>query len=359
MAWQLSDWFTSSRLDTFEYIEVDKDTMQDIRVLDTIEETGGTIHYQDLTTIKVTADLPFVGDFDVGNNYIRIYSISELAGESIKILHGTFMPSRPETEYSSASATGTIDCYSLLQLAKEQTLDQPLCIEQGQLAVTKAESLLREVGLNVISDGSLHILSSARNYDAGISYIEVVNDLLSLAAFNSVDIDARGNAQLIAYTDPTNRTPLYTLRDDVNDVNFSPVMKHNFNTFDVPNKVIAVYAPADDESMPMQAIAINSDPQSRYSTVSRGRVVPHVEEVNEVDSQEALQEIADRVLIDKSSAVESVELEHSFIPYNMGDALKIFYTHHNINFTGVAVSKDLSLTRGMRCSTRIRRFVRM
>jgi hypothetical protein len=138
---------------------------------------------------------------------------------------------------------------------------------------------------------------------------------------------------------------------------FSDVVKYEFNIFEVPNKVIAIKSAADDEA-PMTAVAVNSDPQSIYSTVSRGRVVPYIETVSDVENQAALQAVADRVLASKTSAVESVEISHPFLPYWNGDALRLCYTKHDLDLTGIAVSKELSLIPGMVCKTRIRRFVR-
>lgn len=358
MAWQFDSWFLSNREDNFRYVEVDRKTMRDIADIDEAEETGGTIDFQDLTSLKVKASLPFVGNFDIGNNYLRIYSQSYSGDESIEILHGTFIVSRPKSDYSGAVVRGTLDCYSLLQLAEEQKLVAPVTYAAGINPVAQAKSLLTAAGLVVISDASTMTLTTPRNYDTGESYLKVANDLLSVAGFSSAGIDAAGNAILSLYRDPSLRAASLVLSDAHPNVIFSPVVSHDFDVFDVPNKVTAVYSNPDDLTG-MTATATNIDPQSIYSYVNRGRWIPHVEEVDEVASQTALQAVADRTLVTKSSAVESVEFEHSYVPYAMGDNIQLEYTKHGLDFLGTAVNKTVSLKRGMPCKARLRRFVRM
>lgn len=357
MAWQSSDWLSSNRHDAFRYVEVDRATMRDVRDIGSIEETGGSIKYQDLTSLKVSADLPFVGDFGIGANYLRIYSVSTLGDESITMLHGTFMPSRPSTDYSGAAATGTIDCYSLLKVLDDMAVEEPLTIAPGSDPVGQATLLVADAGLAFIADESAMLLSSSRSYDAGTSYLEICNDLMGVAGFGSLGIDASGAVRLERYMDPTDLSPLWTLRDDRPGVVFGPDVSHDFDVFDVPNKVIAIKSNASDEE-PLMATAVNNDPLSVFSTVARGREVVHVATVSDVEDQEALQTVAERILIEKSGAVESIEVRHSFLPYNAGKALRLVYTRHSIDVTGVVVSKELGLERGMPCKARIRRFVR-
>ena len=358
MAWQFDSWFCSNRRDNFRYVEVDRLTMADIKEISEIEETGGNVEFQDLTALKVKARLPYVGNFDIGNNYLRIYSQSHLGDESTEILHGTFIASRPQTDYSGAVARGELDCYSLLQLAEETKIGESVTYGEGTSPVSQAKTLLEEAGLTVLSDESDMTLSTPRTYDTGESYLEVANDLLSIAGFSSVGINAMGSAVLRLYTDPSKRAASVTLSDATPHVIYSPIVTHDFDIFDVPNKVVAVYS-NPDELAGMSAVAINNDPQSVYSYVSRGRWIEHTEEVNEVENEEALQALADRILVNKSSSVESVELEHSYLPYAMGDNVQLEYTTHALDFLGTAVNKTISLTRGMPCKARLRRFVRM
>jgi hypothetical protein len=347
-----------------------------------IEETGGSLGYNDLTALKVSAELPYVGNFDIGNDYLRIYSLSSLGEEGSadyraqEILHGTFLCSRPQTDYTGATASGTVECYSLLKLLEDTALEEPLTLGEGADPVGEATLLIASVGLASVADVSSTLTTSARSYDAGTSYLEVCNDLMGVAGFDTLEIDASGTVRLMRYVDPASLEPRWVLRDDAPDVVFGPEVTQELDTFDVPNRVIAVKSASGDE-VPLTAVAVNDDPTSIYSTVSRGRVITYVdtvsdlglkkpevaegEEAEEPSTEEilaALKAIAERTLTTKSSAVESVELAHPYLPYNTGDALRLVYTKHDLDFTGVAVSKTLELKSGMPTKCRLRRFVR-
>jgi hypothetical protein len=360
MALQSSDWLFSNRTDSFRFVEVEFDEggkLHNKSEITAIEETGGQIKYQDMTSLKVSASLPFAGDFDLGKNYIRIYSASMLGDKEITLLHGTFLPSRPSLDYSGAAVAGSIECYSLLKVLEDTALEEPLALSEFTDPVGQATLLIAETKLSFIADASTMLLSAPRTYDAGTSYLEVCNDLMEVAGFIPLAIDASGTVRLIRYADPANLTPVWTLRDDTEKVVFGPEVSYDFDTFDVPNKVIAVRSNSKEEES-LIATAINEDPLSRFSTVSKGRIITYVETVNEAENLEALQDVAERVLSEKSSAVESVEISHPYLPYNTGDALRLVYTKHGLDFTGVVVSKEIELRRGMPTKTKLRRYVR-
>jgi len=343
-------------VDTFKYVEVDKNSFQNIREVDAIVECGGTIKFNALTSLKVSAELPFVGDFDLGNNYLRVYSTSWFGGQEINLCHATLIASRPATSYTGTSTTGALECYSLLKLLEDTAIEEPLTYTAGADPVGQATLLISKVGLPFIASSTTMKLSTPRSYEAGTSYLEICNDLLGAAGFCELDIDSLGNVRISKYTDPAYRLPVWTLRDDDKEVVFGAEVSHELDTFDVPNKVIAVMSNVDKASM--IATATNTDPTSVFSTVQRGRTIAHVEKVSDVESQSALTDVAKRVLAEKSSAVESITIEHPFLPFNTGDALALVYTKHQLEFSGIAVSKELLLKRGMFTKTCIRRFVR-
>jgi hypothetical protein len=200
-------------------------------------------------------------------------------------------------------------------------------------------------------------LSTARVYDAGQTYLEVCNDLAAVAGFSSLGIDAAGGVVLHRYTDPASRAVSFELRDDVSNIVMAPTMTWEFDTFSVPNCVVSVRSSSTAPAM--VAVATNDNPMSIYSTVSRRRTVTYVDNVNDIESQDALQARAERVLVEKSSAVESVEVSHPYLPYQTGETGQVLYSRHGIDFVGTVVDKTITLVPGMRCTTRLRRFVRM
>jgi hypothetical protein len=350
-------WLAAGRIDSFRYTEIDRATMQPVRDITAITEPGGTVGYNALTQTKASAKLRVTGDLGVGANYIRVTAEAEAATGSASHILGTFIPTVPATDYTDTARSGGVECASLLQLLADTALEEPLALEAGADPVGAAALLCAGAGLAVVADPSAYLLAAPRVYDAGTCCLEAVNDLLGIAGFDSAGVDAAGCAVFSRYRDPSALAPQLVLDCDVAEAFISPEMAHEFDASAVPNKVIAVASQPDEA--PLVAVAVNDDPLSAFSTVSRGRVVAHVEDVSDCDSLEALQDAAARLLAQKSSAVESLEITHPFLPYGLGDAVRVVSARQGVDFTGAAVSKEVALTPGMPCKVRLRRFVRM
>jgi hypothetical protein len=363
------DWHSSGRIDAFEYTRVDKNTFEDKEII-TVLENGGQIDRNALTPLKVSATVPFFEWLDVGNDYLRIYSISTLFGETVRIAHGTFLVSVPSSTlsdsrneykdetgeiYSVPLRRGTANLYSLLLLLQEQKLREPLTIYAGTQTVLKAFEIITDAGLNVIADGSLTGLQKNASFDTGTTYLEIVNWLLDYAGFNSANVDGYGNIILKRYQDPSSLSPVVVFSDTDPKCTFAPDVLHEFDIFSVPNQVILTVSNADTV---MNSIATNDDPNSRYSTVSRGRIIAHTETIDDIESQAALDAKAQQILISLTSAVESVIVKHPYEPFEMLDGALLNYSKAEVTVSGSIPSSKTILKISMPCETRVRRFVR-
>jgi hypothetical protein len=298
--------------------------------------------------------VPYLDALDIGNDLLRIYSISEASGESETVIHGTFLVSTPETDKTDRTTTGTAQLYSLLLLLQWLKLADPLTLPAGTNAVNYAISMVQAIGLPVVADRSSAKLNDHKVYDSKMNHLEVVNDLLEFAGFRSLGIDGMGNALMRAYRDPSELAPSIMFRSGESST-FSPQVKYTRDVFDIPNRLRLICSRPDEE--PMIATAVNDDPNNRYSTVSRGEVIDaDPEEVKDVPSQAALEELAKSRLMSKTSAVESLDLTHTYEPFDVEDGCSVEYG--DLHFSGVIISSDTTLQPGMLSSTKIRRFVR-
>jgi hypothetical protein len=255
---------------------------------------------------------------------------------------------------TAALKTGSAGIYSVLQVLYERRTKTALSIPKDTVAVSRAALMVQECGLPLVASPSAAALVGDISYKAGTTYLKIINDLLQYAGFDSAEVDGYGNVLFVPYTDPASLSPVITFQDGLNCVFMEPV-SHELNILDVPNVVIAVWSSTDGY---LEAVAINDSPDNRYSTISRGREIPHLEEVSEIESQAALDALAARVLREKTSAVESVVIRHVDQRFEMGQAARLIYAKADTDFTGVAVTKDLTLSLGIPCETRFRRFVR-
>ncbi|MEG0462126.1 hypothetical protein, partial [Gordonibacter sp.] len=183
-----------------------------------------------------------------------------------------------------------------------------------------------------------------------------VNWLLDFAGFAQATCDGYGSVILRPYANPVYCLPTVTLHDDNACIFRSGVVRER-DLFDIPNVVAVTRTNASGD--PLVATAINDDPASAFSTVSRKRRIVSKETVSDVEDQQALQAKADALLAAKTSVAEGFEIAHSYLPLDMGDVCDFIYRRAGIQHSDlVAVRQSMKLSPGMECTTRFRRFAR-
>lgn len=352
------DWFSSGRVDEFRYMRVDRRTWREVGEVGGI--TGGSLDRNDLAPVKASGSLAYFAAPDIGNDLLRVYSDSYLpsTGETASVAHGTYLVSTPSSTYRGCIEEGTADLYGVLQVLAEDAFDGPLCVPAGTVAVSMAASIASGVGLPVVASPSAATLNKAAVFDdEGASKLDAVNWLLGFAGFASAGCDGYGNVLMRPYADPSHRSPTVEMRDDRGRCVFAADVVREYDAFNVPNVVTVVCSGSDGAVL--AATAVNDDPMSAYSTVSRGRRIVHRETVSDVDGQDALQARADALLSAKTSAVESYGVSHVYTPMEMGEVCDFAYSKAGIYRNDIAaVSQTMLLRPGMPCTTRFRRFVR-
>jgi hypothetical protein len=347
----MMDWYSSERHDAFKFVRVDRNTFEDTVVLDNI--VGSTIRRDSMTALKASASIDYLGQLDIENDFVRVYSISEVQGQTNTVVHGTFLVSTPESEVTDKVTTGTATLYSLLHLLSEQYIALPMVIPKGKKVLNWCTETLKSFGLNVVADPSDAELGQPKVLE-GITYLEATNDLLEFAGFRSLDIDGMGNVLMRAYRDPSTLTPSVVFKAGP-DSTFAPSVGHLFDTFSVPNRLQLTCSRPDEP--PIVAVVVNDDPFNRYSTASRGRVIDaEPEEVDDILNETTLAELAKAKLMAKTSAVESCEVTHTYEPFEMDECCLIDF--NGFQLQGMIVSSETSLVPGMLCSTKIQRTVR-
>ena len=352
------DWSSSGRVDSFRFVRVSRASWAETGEVHGI--TGGSLDRNDLTAIKASGSLSYCDEPAIGGDYLRVYSDSRqpATGELVSIAHGTYLVSTPSSTYRGKIEEGQADLYGVLQVLAEDAFDGPLAIPAGTNAVAKAAEIARSVGLRVTASPSSATLNAPAVFDdEDASKLDAVNWLLEFAGFGSAGCDGYGNVLMRPYVDPTDRSPTVTLRDDGDRCVYRSGVEREYDMFSVPNVVTVTCSGADDAAM--TATAVNDDPMSAFSTVSRGRRIVCRESVSDIDGQAALQAKADALLAAKTSAVEGYVIAHAYVPMEMGEVCDFAYSKAGIYRNDIAaVRQTMRLRPGMECSTRFRRFVR-
>lgn len=353
------DWRSSNgRIDSFRFMRVNRDSWLEVERLDGI--AGGVLERNALTDIKASGSLDYVAEPVLGRDLLRVWSdsVDVATGERASIAHGTYLVSTPSSSYRGSIEEGSVDLYGVLQILMEDSFEEPLALPSGTLAVAKAVEMVRDVGLPVVAAPSSAALNADAVFDEDASKLDVVNWLLDFAGFESADCDGFGNVLMRPYRVLANRVPALSLKDDDSCVYRSGVVRE-CDGFGVPNVVVVSCSNASGDHELVPAIAVNDDPSSAFSTVSRGRRIVHKESVKDVFSQDVLQSKAEALLAEKTSVSESFEINHAYVPMEMGDACSFVYAAAGIRRDDlVAVRQSMTLRPGMECVTSFRCFSR-
>lgn len=199
-----------------------------------------------------------------------------------------------------------IEAYSLLYLVKRKKTEERLSIKAGENYVTQIITLLNACGINDIeADASEFVFSSVReDWDIGTSYLEIVNQLLDEINYNPAWVNLNGTVRLTRYAVPS--------IDNVNHVysagEYSVIESSYSRTTDRYGKynVFRVFCENPDMEEPMVAISENNSVDSPFSTVYIGRIL-YNEQVDNIPSQSALQDYADKLKYKSMQETETIE----------------------------------------------------
>lgn len=345
----------NGREDKFRYTEVVDGN--DIATIDGI--TGGSITYNYLSDLKCSASLDYSGELTEGwiDKVIRVYldtkskSYPEL---SASVLLGTFMTTTPSRNVSGRSATFTITCYSMLNKLQNKKAAGTYSVESGVNAIQEATKLCEAVGLTVRSVESDYTLKTPYTSDKNDTYLAIVNDLLSMAGYESVGVDEYGNAVLQPYVSPEDKAPSWTFSDNEDGVHM-PDIEVEYDVFDTPNEVIVT---GSDSENTLTVTVVNDDPNDPLSTVSRGFTVTEVVELDYYDTEENLKTYGKRKLDEYKLSVENYKFEHWYVPIHSGDTV-LFQSKSIQNGSSHRVTihtMDVELSPGALVNDKVRRY---
>lgn len=353
-----------SRRTTFRYelLEHDPATGLDslIGYLDGVQP-GGSLRWTSNAAVKKRGDITVAdlatstkirfSDIDVNKTRIR----------PVMVIDG--LPEFPLSLYvisknkSRWQATGRVFEVGLLD--KSTVLAEDLIAETFTASDTDpileiVQTVVESAGETIAVDGAeVRTLPSPRVWPVGTSKLRIVNDLLDALNYNSLWVDGVGAFRATPYVAPASRSIRYTVLNDESGERllrkltdgaesiYSPDWTRDYDTYEVPNRVVAVQA-ASGDAEPLTGEATNTNPDSPFSYPSRGRWIVHpitgvdVPDYSaEVDPDAAteafLDAVALRSLIAASAVQATVSVSCLPIPLELLDAVQFANTPADID----------------------------
>lgn len=199
------------------------------------------------------------------------------------------------------------------------------------------------------------VLPATREWDAGTTTLEIVNDLLGEINYESISVDEWGVYVAEPYVSPQERAGEYVYADDEASI-MHPEAELEFDLFDRPNRWVRVVSNPDQP--PIRVEYSNNDPASPTSIPRRGRVITDFDDEAEASDKAALLEQVVRAGFESTQIFEAVEFDTALNPLHSGnDVYRIVRDDLALNAVYAEHSWEMELAPGAAMRHRARRVV--
>jgi hypothetical protein len=311
---------------TFEYYKVDPGTWKDISKIENVISSSinrdGSAETLGSASINVNEPL--------GECYIRIYLITIQNGVREKHPLGTFLVQTPSYNFDGKTKSITLDAYTPLLELKENYPPLGYSILKGENILNTAFRLVREnlrAPIYETTNGEVLYTNFVAATDD--TWITFLSDLLSNAKYK-FGLDELGRVLFLPDQDTRSLQPVWTYTDDNSSILY-PSLDIDHDLYGIPNVVEVIYS---NGNRYYHGEAVNDDPNSPISTVSRGRRITHRVTNPSIlgnPTQTQIQEYAEQLLREMSTLEYTITYKHGYCPVRLGDCVRLNYKRAGLN----------------------------
>ena len=337
----MADWLSSMQ-QTFEYYIVDPKTRQDIELIDTVKSSTIQRDAEAETLGSATIDMTE----SVGESYIRIYLITIQNGLRERHPLGTFLVQTPSLNFNGRLQNISVDAYTPLIELKESPPPLGYSILKNSNVMDFAYRLARERARAPVVKTECNTLLGM-NFTASTddTWLTFLSDLIANAKYNFA-LDEMGRILLSPYQDTASLQPVWTYNDDNSSILY-PEISVDRDLYGIPNVVEVIHSNGAGYYF---VRAVNDDPNSVTSTVSRGREIIH--RVNNPDlvgkpTETQVKDYANQLLRELSVLEYTVTYTHGYCPVRLGDCVRLNYARAGItNIKAKVISQTIKCEPG-------------
>ena len=290
----------------FKYIALDKQ-LGEIQDITCYVEQGGTIEYNSLTSLKASCDIPISLDINEKLNLdaIRIYEV--LNGTERPL--GTFLIANPSANFTDSIQSTSCVGYSTLWRINANTPSGKFYLPKGTNCINEIKRILDTLGYEYDISESEGTTSTNREWEIGTSYLDIINDLLTVVNYTSLYVDEMGNYIAKPYVLPNDREIELTLDEDDVDNVLEQHLVSEIDLFNIPNKFIR-YCSSSPE------LALYAEYENVYGETGTNNTWTQVDaqEVQDVANYDTLYEMCKKACADANSIYHKVQIATAIQP---------------------------------------------
>lgn len=276
---------------------------------------SGSISFDSASAIKRVASLSVKEEKEVDylSDRIKPYMRLKVAGKMLEFPLGVFLMSSPSRRADAVTISKKVECYDKTQILSDDKFDTRHLIRAGENYINAAASIIASAGItNYRLDACTLTLRTDIEFALGTSKLSAINQLLKAINYNELWADSYGCIRATQYQPPEGKKiDIYYVPGKESIV--IPGGEELLDTFQAPNKIVRYLENAESECL--KAIVTNSDPASKLSTVSRGRVIVDTAPVNDIADQATLEAYTQRVAAEKK-IYQQVVFQSAVMPHH-------------------------------------------
>lgn len=312
---------------------------QEIAPLDGV--LSGSLEFSIHTEVRSAGSITVDNPQSVDWHRVRLrvqYEFTDESGQRHVEPQGVFLPTTPSVRHTATGTVADVDIYDKMVLLATEAVASTWSVDRNTKVSTAVSAVLATLGEDdnmITPDPEDDVsVSSPMTWPPGTLKLRIINDILAAANFFSIWADGDGRWRLDRYVAPASRGVSWTHEAGQNAI-FIDEFTHEEDGWAVPNVVIIVGRPPDDETAAPFAVARNDNPNDPYSTVGRGREITLTEEDQDATSETVLGQIAARRLLDVSSVLSTYEIQHAWIPQELNSVTRLIVPKRGVNATCV------------------------
>ena len=351
----MNELLLSPRIISFRYDLLDRFDRK-IKTLDTVETA--TVSCVSNAQIKRIAKF-FIKDdptINYASDRIQPLVIFKTSEGYVEFSQGIFLLSSALRTERNGNIYRYIDGYDGNQVLVDDKFENRYTIASGTNYITAVKTIITSAGITKVNiEGSGKTLSATKEWEPGTTKLTVINALLSEINFVPLYVDENGFYVSRQYVSPSQQAPKHTYEDGELGVLYNGLVE-TIDTFGVANKFVAFTSNPDATSL--RSSYTNTNPNSPLSTVSRGRTIVDIRQVDDIADQVTLDDYVQRIAFEASQVYGYITAETAIMPtHGINDVAQINYSPLGISGKFTETEWTMQLKAGAKMRHTFRRLV--
>lgn len=271
---------------------------------------------------------------------------------------GVFLLAAPTRRNEGGRIIRNVDAYDGLIVLRDDKFESRYFIAKDTNYKEAVTAILQSAGITAFNIADTEeTLSVDKEFEPGREKLFAINELLGAINFVPIHVDVNGYYTSYAYRSPAVRAAEYVYADDKESI-ITNDTEEELDLTSIANRWVVTVSNPEEE--PLTSIYTNDNPNSITSTVNQGRVITDFREVEEMASQEALDDYVKRIAFDASQVYGKLKFTTALNPlHDYADVLQMNLSNLNINDKYSETSWTMPLRSGALMTHEVRKVVQI